>query len=203
MLSDIYPRFFVKTILVLFLSGACGAPLLAQDAEPSEPETFQILLRGWASLGMVVRDIGEGTNFKARINLNLYGGFYLTNWLAVCAGPGLRVNDGYFHLPFYGGLRLADRRKEISPYLLLAGGAVTNPDIGGREGYLISMAEAGIQFNFEKVHFAIFLAYENLPQYRKQIMRAFNPISQTVEPIGELRRTARYEFLSFGLIFGF
>lgn len=191
-------RFFTATILVLFLSAACGAPLLAQDAESSEPETFQIPLRGWASLGMVVRDIGEGTNFKARVTVNLYGGFYLTNWLAFCAGPGLRVNDGYFHVPVYAGLRFADRRKEISPYLLLAGGAVTNPDIGANEGYLISTAEAGIQFNFEDVHFTIFMAYENLPLYRTATRFRGVGLSPA-----EIRGTRRYEFLSIGLAFGF
>lgn len=120
-------------------------------------------MRGWFSFGVVVNDLGDNPGFEPRITANLYGGFYLTNRLAFCAGPGLRVSDGYFHLPFYGGLRFADRRKAISPYLFPAGGAVTNPNIGADEGYLISLAEAGIQCNFEKVHFTIFMAYENLP----------------------------------------
>lgn len=198
MLKILSIRLFLYSMLVLLMWSVCLPGACAQEAEPSESEKVQIPLRGWFSFGMVVSDLANDAGFKPRVTANLFGGFYLTNWLAFCAGPGLRVNDGYFHVPFYGGLRFADRRKEISPYLFLAGGAVTNPDIGAEEGYLISLAEAGIQFNFEKVHFTIFMAYENLPLYRTAGTFRATGLSRA-----EFRGTRRYEFMSIGLAFGF
>lgn len=189
----------LRCLLLLLLTLALNLELKAKPEEPLQDTTFTKGFNGWFTLGLIVGDFEPDGTFTPRPIANFFGGMYFNDWLSVNVGAGIRVNDGHFVVPFYGGLRYADLSKEISPHLLLSGGLVTNPELGSREGPWVALVQAGIQFNMQKVGLTVFLSYENIPLYEKRSFSyAFYPSRGFSELIPK-----RFQLLSAGLTFSF